>query len=83
MANLTEIRDSKGEGEYMTWFVIWSPEGRTIIKVEAKNARAACRKAPAPYRKFKGELYAIEDVCVCKGNREWELCNRCIAAGER
>ena len=67
-----------------TWFVIWSPEGRTIIKVEAENERAACRKAPAPYRKFQGELYAIEDVCVCKGNRDlWGLCNRCMAAGER
>lgn len=36
----------------------WSPEGKKIATVKAKNARLAIRKAPAPYRKFLGEIYA-------------------------
>lgn len=36
----------------------WSPEGRCIATVQAKNARAAIRKAPQPYRKYLGEIYA-------------------------
>lgn len=38
----------------------WSPEGRAIAHgVEAKNARAAIRKAPKPYRTYLGEIYAV------------------------
>jgi hypothetical protein len=45
-------------GERMkTWEVYWSPEGRCIAVVQARTARSAIRKA---YRKFLGELYAIE-----------------------
>lgn len=40
------------------YLVVWSPEGRVIAEVEAKNPRAAIRKAPMPYRKYLGELYA-------------------------
>jgi hypothetical protein len=37
----------------------WSPEGRPIARgVEAQNARAAIRKAPKPYRKYLGEIWA-------------------------
>lgn len=43
-----------------TWNLIWSPEGRTIATVQATSARAACRKAPYPYRRFLGEIYAQE-----------------------
>lgn len=42
-----------------TFNVVWSPEGRVIATVEASSARAACRQAPLPYRKFLGELYAV------------------------
>ncbi len=42
-----------------TWRIVWSPEGRTIATVQAKTARAAIRKAPMPYRKYKGEMYAL------------------------
>jgi hypothetical protein len=44
-----------------TYRVVWSPTGQTIATVEAKTAKAAKRKAPAPYRKYKGEIY-VEEV---------------------
>lgn len=43
-----------------TWNVYWSPEGRVIATVQARTARAAIRKAPYPYRRYLGELYAEE-----------------------
>jgi hypothetical protein len=43
-----------------TYSVYWSPEGRCIAVVQARTARAAIRKAPMPYRKYLGELYAVE-----------------------
>lgn len=42
-----------------TFDVYWSPEGRKIATVVARNERAAVRKAPKPYRKYPGELYAV------------------------
>ena len=39
--------------------VYWSPEGRVIATVDAVSSRAAIRKAPHPYRRFLGELYAV------------------------
>lgn len=43
-----------------TWKVFWSPEGRCIATVIAKTAKAAIRKAPYPYKKYLGEMYAEE-----------------------
>lgn len=43
-----------------TFKLFWSPEGRLIATVEANTAKAAKRKAPLPYRKFLGEIYAEE-----------------------
>ena len=43
-----------------TWIVYWSPEGRPIATVQARTARAAIRKAPYPYRRYLGEMYATE-----------------------
>jgi len=40
--------------------LFWSPEGRKIATVEAETARAAVRKAPAPYSKYLGEIFAEE-----------------------
>ena len=40
------------------YVVVWSPEGRMVAKVQARNKRHACRLAPLPYRRFQGELYA-------------------------
>ena len=37
----------------------WSPEGREIASgIAARSARAAKRKAPLPYRRYPGEIYA-------------------------
>lgn len=43
-----------------TYKLYWAPEGRCIAIVRAKDARAAKRKAPMPYRKYLGEIYAEE-----------------------
>jgi hypothetical protein len=42
-----------------TWRLYWSPEGRQIATVTARTYEAACRKAPKPYRKYLGEIYAV------------------------
>ena len=39
----------------------WSPTGACIGTVKARTARAAIRKAPLPYRKYLGEIYAKEE----------------------
>jgi len=41
-----------------TWAIFWSPEGRRIAVVVAESSTAAKRKAPQPYRKYLGEIYA-------------------------
>lgn len=38
----------------------WAPEKRAIATVSATSPGAACRKAPYPYSKFLGEIYAEE-----------------------
>lgn len=43
-----------------TFVLYWSPEGRPIAEVQAETPRDAIRKAPKPYSKFKGEIYAEE-----------------------
>jgi hypothetical protein len=49
-----------GRSRVKTWDVYWSPEGRKIATVQAITQRAAIRKAPQPYRKYLGEMYAVE-----------------------
>lgn len=42
------------------WSLYWSPEGRKIaVNISAPTARAAIRKAPQPYKKYLGEIYAV------------------------
>ena len=43
-----------------TYNVYLSPEGRVIATVHALSERDAIRKAPKPYRKFLGEMYAVK-----------------------
>ena len=43
-----------------TFTVYFAPEGRPIAVVEAKTERQAIRKAPKPYRRYLGELYAVK-----------------------
>jgi len=38
----------------------WSPEGKYIGTVRARDARSARRKAPMPYRKYLGEISVEE-----------------------
>lgn len=39
-----------------TFYLYWAPEGKLIAIVDAKDPTSARRKAPAPYRKYKGEI---------------------------
>ena len=41
-----------------TFNLFWAPEGKKIGTVEADDSRKAIRKAPMPYRKYLGEIYA-------------------------
>lgn len=43
-----------------TYDLYWSPEGRKIATVRARTAHTAIALAPLPYRKFRGEIYAVE-----------------------
>ena len=45
----------------MKWRVYWAPEGRQIALVTARTEREAIRKAPLPYRRYLGELYAMPE----------------------
>lgn len=45
-----------------TWRLIWSPEGRPIAVVRASTARLAIRRAPKPYARYRGEIYAEEST---------------------
>jgi hypothetical protein len=45
-----------------TYTLYWSPEGRPIVTVRASTMRLAIRRAPMPYRRFKGEIYAIDET---------------------
>ena len=43
-----------------TYDLFWSPEGRKIATVKATTAKAAKRKAPKPYVRYQGEIYAVQ-----------------------
>lgn len=45
-----------------TYKLYWSPEGKQIATVEAPDRIRAIRKAPMPYRKYRGEIYAVEKL---------------------
>ena len=40
--------------------LLWSPTAQVIATVQATTKRAAIRKAPKPYRRYLGEIYAEE-----------------------
>lgn len=42
------------------WNLVWSPEGRVIATVYGMNGKAALAQVPGPWRKYKGEVYALE-----------------------
>ncbi len=74
-----QVQDLEGiavNEDLFTYDVYWSPEGRCIATVLALNAQKAIRKAPQPYRKYLGEMYAnrvIGPKEQCNG--EW-TCKR-------
>jgi hypothetical protein len=43
-----------------TFNIVWSPEGRTIATVDARNAESAKKQTPAPYNHRMGEVYVQE-----------------------
>lgn len=51
--------ESRKANGIKTWQLVWSPEGRIIATVLARTRRAAVRKAPSPYRRYLGEIYAL------------------------
>ncbi len=51
-----------------TYRLIWSPEGKTIGVVVAKDVASARRKAPKPYRKYLGEI-GVELIAPMRANR--------------
>lgn len=54
--------DAIKESRTQSFSLFWSPTGQRIAQgVRANSAKAAVRKAPAPYRKFLGEIYATEE----------------------
>lgn len=62
--------DRTGQGGYTPvkmpikrYELIWSPEGKVIGEVDATSPRHAIKMTPAPYNRFKAEVYARE-----KGN---------------
>jgi len=48
--------------EMKTYKLFWSPEGRQIATVEARTMGDAIKKAPMPYKRYLGEIYAVEAV---------------------
>lgn len=46
----------------MTYTLYWSPTGQKIGQVAAQTARMATRLAPYPYRKYLGEIYALDEA---------------------
>lgn len=74
---VTLMQDSEVAKEYTAtrYDLYWSPEGRKIATVQAETAKAAIRKAPKPYRKYLGEIYA-RIACQCKPDcQEYLPCN--------
>ena len=43
-----------------TYQLRWGPTAQVIGTVQAATPRLAIRKAPQPYRKYLGEIYAEE-----------------------
>jgi hypothetical protein len=54
-------RKKKNPAKTMKTFeLVWSPTGQKIGTVRATTAKAAKGKAPKPYSRYKGEIYARE-----------------------
>ena len=56
-----------------TYILVWSPEGRPIAEVDAKDAKTAKKSTPAPYNKYLGEV-SVE----LKGAESWRPVHGCL-----
>jgi hypothetical protein len=67
-----------------TFNLFWSPEGRKIATVEALDSVRAIRKAPLPYRKYKGEIWAeaIDPHAEHDFLESNKLPHRCMVCGK-
>src|ERR1041385_217642 len=63
----------QGSTNMETWNIYWAPEGRKIATIEAKDAAAAKKQTPLPFRKFKGEVYVIsaKEDAIRLGQDQW------------
>jgi len=59
-AMLPERRVNQRRVNQRTYLLFWSPTAQHIATVQASSPSAAKRKAPLPYRRFAGELYATD-----------------------
>lgn len=77
---------------HKTFDIYWSPEGRRIATVKAKDSITAKRKTPQPYRRYMGEIYVTEidpaTICVhCShadcpaSNPHFSICHFCHGTG--
>jgi hypothetical protein len=57
---LEQVQNRPRRKPVRTFDLFWSPEGRCIGTVQATTEHAAIRKAPFPYSRYKGEIYAVE-----------------------
>lgn len=60
------MSDTPKVNELPVFDIYWSPEGRKIATVQAKDVRSAIRMAPMPYRRYLGEMYAVQVKEVLK-----------------
>lgn len=62
VVHLPEVNARKVAGRpILTWTLFWSPEGRPIARVRAATMRQAIAMTPEPYKRYRGEVYALQD----------------------
>jgi len=59
-AEINLLVDAQQLPAYREWLLIWAPTAQHIATVYSHTARGAVRKAPAPWSKYRGEIYAKE-----------------------
>lgn len=42
----------------LDWDLFWSPSGKRLTSVRARTEQEAIRKTPAPWSRYRGEVYA-------------------------
>lgn len=60
LATPTPLKEHTAMSQLTSFRLTWSPEGKYIGTVKAKDPKSARRNAPLPYRKYLGEI-AVEE----------------------